>query len=159
MSSELRDTIESELAMMRRLLDSFADLLVSAREGDPCLRDMAALATVIHSFYNGAERVLKTINDLLDGETLRSESWHSRLLDSMARPATHRGPVLSDTLAARLRKYMEFRHMFRHAYAMEFQWRKMEHLVVGIEEIFRDFEREIRAFLETVDAGPESSSQ
>jgi hypothetical protein len=145
-SSELRTKVETELTMMRRLLDAYPDLFADAAAGDPSRRDVAALASVVHSFCNGAEKVLKAVSDAFDGRrVLGPETWHSQLLDNMTRPTDRRGPVLSEPLADRLGDYMEFRHLFRHAYTLEL-WSKMDHLVAGIEETFRDFEGGIRAF-------------
>lgn len=66
---------------------------------------------------------------------------HARLLDQAA-SADHGGkPIMEAGLVDRLRPYLAFRHVFRHAYAFDLNWKKMEPLV-----------RELRAVDGAVDA-------
>jgi len=60
-----------------------------------------------------------------------------------------RNPAISVELRAHLREYLEFRHVFRQAYAFQLRWEKMRALVLGREETLRLLEAELERFLRT----------
>jgi ribonuclease HepT-like protein len=86
---------------------------------------------------------------VLDGRPPSGEFWHQELLDAMARPTGRRNPVISPSLRPRLKEYLEFRHVFRHAYVFDLRWERMKPLVLGCEETLRLFEEELDGFLES----------
>jgi len=45
-----------------------------------------------------------------------------------------RAAVIDHELASRLVDYLRFRHLFRHSYGYELQWRKLQPLIQGLEE-------------------------
>lgn len=51
--------IAFELQHLKQLLDSFRPLLAKASTGEPDLVETAALGVVLHSFYGGAENVVR----------------------------------------------------------------------------------------------------
>jgi hypothetical protein len=120
-SPELQDEIRLELAQLHTLLGTFRPLLLQVKAAPPDAIEVAALAGLLHSFYNGVENVLKRIA-VHSGEQLpTSISWHSELLD-------------------RLRTYLGFRHVYRHSYTFQLRWEKMQPLITGIEDTFHRFE-------------------
>jgi hypothetical protein len=59
--------------------------------------------------------------------------------------------VISEELRIALRGFLDFRHVFRHAYSFELQWSKMAPLVAECEATFRKLEREITGFVDGLD--------
>jgi hypothetical protein len=59
--------------------------------------------------------------------------------------------VLSPELAARLVKYLEFRHFFRNAYLFQLCWDRMENEVRDVEAVWRLLEDEIAVFLKATE--------
>jgi len=68
----------------------------------------------------------------------------------MARPSEMRPAVLSPELRTVLRNYLQFRHMFRHAYSFELKWNRMSHLVLGMRDTLRRLARDLAVFLDQI---------
>lgn len=61
-----------------------------------------------------------------------------------------RPEVVSKDLAEELDDYRMFRHLFRHAYAGELRWKKMEHLAANIGELSDMLEKSLKGFREFI---------
>lgn len=150
--ASVRKQVETGLAELRRLLATHRPLLARCRESAPTTDEVAALAAILHSFYSGAEKLFKRLAAEVDGEAPRGEFWHSELLDCMARATRRRPAVLSEQLRLELEEYMDFRHMFRHAYTFNLRWSKMAPLVLRLETVMAELEGETELFLRTLEA-------
>jgi len=145
-SPELQDEIGLELSQLRSLLDTFSPLLLKVAAAPPDAIEIAALAGLLHSFYNGVENILKRIG-VHSGDVLpASISWHSELLESMAAPGPGRPAVIGRVLFERLRSYLGFRHVYRHSYTFQLRWSKMQPLVAGIGETLKELEAAVENF-------------
>ena len=100
------------------------------------------------SFYNGVENIFQRVAVEVDGKTLKGELWHRQLLENMAQSEKNRPAVVSESLKGKLRAYLEFPRVFRHAYTFELRWEKMAELVLDCEETFGRLETEINNFFE-----------
>jgi len=76
---------------------------------------------------------------------------HVQLLDGMTRPTPGWPAVISEQLRESLRQYLDFRHVFRHAYSFQLQWSKMAALVLGVEGTLRQLESELKRFLTEIE--------
>ncbi len=107
-----------------------------------------ALAAMLHAFYNGVENIFKRIAYHCDGGVSKSSTWHQELLASMASGNYSPPPVISESLRTKLRPYLDFRHFFRHCYSFQIRWAKMEGLVQKHEPVFKQFQGELKEFLD-----------
>ncbi len=148
MWDRLRRQVALERQQLRRLLDIHRRLLDKCAAGPPDDIELSALASMLHSFYNGVENIFKRVAAELDGGPPTGEFWHRQLLDSMKLPGRSRSTVVSDELAERLDDYLQFRHLFRHAYTFDLRWESMKTLTLGCEETLAWLERELDRFLE-----------
>jgi hypothetical protein len=107
--------------------------------------EVAGVAALIHSFYNGIENVLKQVL-LAKGKTIPSgESWHKELVQL----AFDVG-VLSQSGSMAIREYLAFRHFFAHAYAFDLDPHRMEPLVANLPAAYRTLRQDvIRAITRT----------
>lgn len=112
MSAKLKKQVAAEMAHLDQLMASFEGLLDRASRRAPDLVELAALASLLHSFYSGVENILKRIAVELDGSSPSGDSWHRDLLSQMAQAGEKRPAVISPGLCARLAKYLAFRHVF-----------------------------------------------
>ncbi len=147
MWDRLSRQVAVEREQLHRLLETHRPLLVQCSESRPNPIELSALAALLHSFYNGVENILKRISAEIDSAPPSGEFWHRKLLDSMALPRKSRPAAISRVLNDRLSEYLEFRHIFRHAYTFELHWEKMSSLVLGCEETLRLLEAELDKFL------------
>ena len=141
-------TVEKEL--INRLLEVHKPLYVKCRTTPPNNIEISALAAMLHSFYTGIENLFKRIVIYIDNTPSRGEAWHSQLLKSMAEATQNRPAVISESLCIQFQSYLNFRHVFRHAYSFELRWSKMAPLVLECENTFRLLESQLDNFLKEI---------
>jgi len=78
-----------------------------------------------------------------EGNLPKSAVWHADLLNSMAEASPMRPAVITQDLRKTLRGYLDFRHVFRHAYTFELQWSKMVALVLNLQQTFDLLEKHL----------------
>ena len=115
MWDSLQEQVALERRQLHRLFSVYRPLLEKCAASAPDDIELSALAAMLHSFYNGMENIFKRVTLELGDPMPGGESWHKELLDSMTDATGNRNAVLSPQLWGRLKEYMEFRHVFRHA--------------------------------------------
>ena len=153
MWDKLHDQVQIELEQLNLLLRTHEGLLSKCARATPDTTEALALAALLHSFYNGIENIFKRITVEIDKAPPAGEFWHQQVLDAMTKVTDDRKAVISLALRNRLKEYLQFRHVFRHAYAFQLQWERMSPLALGCRETLRQVESEIAAFLRT-SSGP-----
>lgn len=142
--------IRFEMEQVDRLVESYAALLAGSKQGVPDLVEMTALASVLHSFYNGVENIFLVVAKEVDREALIGADWHRNLLVRMTQVMPHRSQVISSETADILSGYLAFRHFYRHSYAFFLEWSKMRDLVIALRDVWAQTRQELLAFLETL---------
>jgi hypothetical protein len=143
---ELNEQVALERRQIHRLFRIHRALLEKCTARAPDDIELSALAAMLHSFYNGMENIFKRITLELGDPMPGSESWHKGLLDGMTEATANRNAVLSPHLRSRIKEYLEFRHVFRHAYTFDLRWDRMKALVLGCEETFQLMEADLDRF-------------
>ena len=141
----IREDIEFELGEIDLLFQMYRKELLDV-ETSPNLVELTALAGVLHSFYNGVEKILTIISKNIDKELPSDFNWHRTLLEQMAKANKSRKAVLTDDMKKELLKYLGFRHFFRHSYSFHLKWERMEDLIKPIRTVWERFKGEILAF-------------
>jgi predicted nucleotidyltransferase len=146
----LKALIEDELAALGQLVQAMQEGL-DPGEATPSQFAMQALASYVHQFYTGCERILERIAVAVDGGLPGGAFSHANLLAQMAqeRPGV-RPAVLPEALWLRLQDYLAFRHFFRHAYGYTLEWAKLRPLVGGMYALFIDLQGQLISFLDTL---------
>lgn len=134
------------LEQLDRLLAVNGGLLEKCRTESPDTTEIAALSAVLHSFYTGIENLFKRVAVETAGSMPCGESWHADLLESMRQSTAARPALIDDALRARLKTYLDFRHVFRHAYTFELNWSRMAPLVLDMHETLRLLKIAVNAF-------------
>ncbi|UCH97330.1 MAG: hypothetical protein JSV88_10900 [Candidatus Aminicenantes bacterium] len=141
------EEIENEIELINELIESHELLLNKVKTSTPDRIEISALATVLHSFYNGIENVFSRIANRLDKKQPSSEFWHQELLEQMKSGTPKRKAVISNELHGKLNLYLGFRHFFRHAYAFQFKWEKIKELVMDLPGVYTQFKQETNQFI------------
>lgn len=149
MWDRLRKQVALERQQLGTLLEMYRSLLQKCARNPPNEIELSALAAMLHSFYSAIENIFKRIVSELDGRPSGGEFWYRELLDTMAKPGKARPTVLSSDLADRLDDYLQFRHVFRHAYVFDLRWDRMRSLVLGCEETLHLLEDQLDEFLKS----------
>ncbi len=148
--------VRQEIEMIERLFSTYGDLLERARQTEPNLIELTALASVLHSFYTGRENIFQTIAKADEDGLPNSAQWHRDLLWQMARVTTQRPAVLSSATANRLLDYLSFRHFYRHGYSFFLEWSELTKLVQPLPEVWAQTRQDLETFLNTSTSEPES---
>ncbi|MBI4790009.1 MAG: hypothetical protein HY782_23490 [Chloroflexi bacterium] len=139
--------INFEIEQIDQLLASYAELLERVQKTEPNLVETTAVASVLHSFYNGLENVFLSIAKGFDGNVPRGSQWHRDLLTRMTESRTNRMPALTVDTSHRLADYLGFRHFYRHSYSFSLEWDEMEKLVTPLSEVWAQTKKEIEIFV------------
>lgn len=105
--------------------------------------ELAGVAAVLHSLYNGIENILKQLVELKGIAVPDGPSWHRELLTS----CVSRG-MIREATAEGLKEYLGFRHFFSHGYSFDIDKERIEPLVEHIEEVYKDFVADVNKVLE-----------
>jgi predicted nucleotidyltransferase len=149
----LKELVEDELAALRHIVQAVQEGLGPLEEA-PSQFAMNALASYLHQFYTGCERILERIAVAVDGAFPGGAFSHANLLAQMARELPGIRPaVLHEALWLRLQDYLACRHFFRHAYGYTLEWAKLRPLVASMAATLIDVQGQLLAFLEALHRG------
>ena len=142
----LKADIDRELAQVERLLqESRSDL--GGVDGVPSRLEVRGLASVLQDFYSGVERVFERIAAELEGELPRGADWHNQLLNRMKVEVEGvRPPVLTSSLAERLRPFLRFRQLFRDIGGGKMRWERSTELLAEADEVWPLLEQQMQEF-------------
>jgi hypothetical protein len=139
--------IEFELGQIEQLFESYADLLDRIKKNKPDLVEITALASILHSFYNGLENIFLSIARGIDADVPSGSQWHRDLLTQMAQSTSNRASVLTTETAHQLADYLGFRHFFRHSYSFFLDWNEMERLILPLNKVWMQVKTELQLFV------------
>jgi hypothetical protein len=143
--------IRFEVEQVDRLFASYVDLLEQVQRKSPDLVKVTAVASVLHSFYNGLESIFLVIAKRIDQDVPEGAQWHRDLLTRMMETTSSRGPVLTVGTVHQLANYLGFRHFYRHSYSFFLDWGELEELVMPLSEIWEQTKGEILQFLNNLE--------
>lgn len=147
MAKKVLAQIRFEIGLIDDLLAFYDDLLQHAQQSAPGRVEVAAFASVLHSFYNGLENIFMRVAKRIDQNVPAGEQWHRELLRQMTCSSERRSQVVSAETAELLREYMLFRHFFRHAYSSRLDWSRMEPIAQPVREVWARTKKELEEFL------------
>jgi predicted nucleotidyltransferase len=118
----LQALVEDELVALGRVAQEMEDLLAASSQ-PPTHTELRAVASMLHEFYNGVERIFERIAVSLGEGMPQGSYWHADLLAKMATAREPGRPaVVDEPLRARLKDYLDFRNFFRHTYGYTLEW-------------------------------------
>lgn len=144
---ELKDEIEIEIKNLNRLDEEMRNLLLRI-DDKPTFIETRAAASILHDSYSGIEKIFGKVALFIDKKLPEGENWHIELLSQMAKPfANIRPPIISEDLFEKLKKYLDFRHLFRHIYGFELKWERFKGLCTELENILKELIFELGKFI------------
>ncbi|MEE8390089.1 MAG: hypothetical protein V3S14_04735, partial [Anaerolineae bacterium] len=105
MVDKIISQVEFGIGQIDRLFESYADLLKHVQEESPGLVEVTAVASVLHSFYNGLESIFLSIAKRIDQDVPDGAQWHRDLLTRMTDATSSREAVLTIGTAHQLANY------------------------------------------------------
>jgi hypothetical protein len=147
--------IEKELAALEQLKRELNSI-----QAEDSIIFKRSKGSILHDFYNCCERIFKRLSIEINGGYEDTDKWHKALLFRMTIPIKDtRPPVISEALAAELDEYLSFRHVFRNIYGFELKGERINYLANKFERVVDEFQREIRRFLEFINAETRKSKR
>lgn len=131
------------------MTEQLMPLVIKGSSTDLDVIETSAVAAMLHSFYTLIEKILESIAREVDQAIPEAGQWHRDLIEQMTRPTARRQAVISEDLAEKLKEYLAFRHLFRGASIVLMRWNKMQPLANNANGTFRQFHRELSAFIAT----------
>lgn len=141
---DIKRQIDYEISEIENELKSYELLIKSSKLKKPDLIEMTALGSVLHSFYNGIERIFLIVSKRIDKYVPQNYNWHAELLKKMLETNEFRKNVITEDMAIKLQEYLAFRHFFRHSYKFRLDWDKMEVLIHNLESIWNQLKEEVK---------------
>jgi hypothetical protein len=146
----LQALVEDELVALSRVAQEMEELLASCAQ-PPTRTELRAVASMLHEFYNGVERMFERIAVSLGEGVPRGSNWPIDLLAQMATDQEGaRLTVIDDPLRARLKDYLDFRHFFRHAYGYTLEWSQLRWKAESLAETLRMLRDQMRLLFEAL---------
>lgn len=133
--ADLNEKIGVELDNIEQVL---AELPDASEIYHLSILEVAGVAALLHSFYNGIENIIKQIVLSEGGSIPTGESWHKELMVKAAASG-----VISEQTKMAIAPYMAFRHFFSHAYALDLVPGRIEPLAANAREILMSFRQDI----------------
>ncbi len=121
------------------LSDTNAEIKMALEDDLPKLgktpRAAVMIAGLIENYYTCAETIFVRISQFF-GNHLPRDRWHRELLERMCLdiPST-RPRVLSDAVHNDLVELMRFRHFKRYYFGTEYDWERIEALLLRVERL------------------------
>jgi len=153
-SSDLRQDILDSVDDINDLLETYKDLFTRIKHKKPDLIELAALGSVLQSFYNGVEGIFLLAAKQIDKQTPNDNAWHQSLLNQVLETTSERDSIITLETASKLAPYMKFRHFFRHAYSFMLDWERLQPLVDELEMTWNVTRDELVAFCDNLPATP-----
>ena len=91
-------------------LQAYGGLIDECKRVIPDLYKMTAVSSVLHSFYNGVEKLFILIVKNIDKNEPEGNRWHSDLLIQMCESNVNRENVITLFIKNKLMDYMAFRY-------------------------------------------------
>ena len=148
LSNATIDKIRFEVSQIDELFEAYSELLASNLEETPDLIHKTALASFLHSFYNGVENIFEVIAKDVNFNFQEESRWHQALLKFMSTPKSDGKSFISLETFEQLNQYLAFRHFYRHSYSFHIDWSKLRVLIFPINDLWKKLKMEIMVILD-----------
>jgi hypothetical protein len=142
--------IRFETEQIDQLFQSYANLLAQSQKETPDLVQVTAIASVLHTSYNGLENIFLSIAKGIDGSVPVGTQWHRDLLTRMTESTEKRKAVRSIEIGYLLVGYLGFRHYYRHSYSFFLEWSEVERLVTPLAETWSQVRGGLESFMSSL---------
>jgi hypothetical protein len=147
------DRINFEITQIDKLFEVYAELLSRVQKRQPDTVEIAAVASVLHSFYNGVENIFLIVAKHIDQSVPTGMQSHRDLLLQMTQRNSRRGNVISTDTAKKLSAYLGFRHFYRHSYSFFIDWNELQKLVRVLPQVWEQNKSDLLTFIGSLSSG------
>jgi len=138
-----------EIEQIDEHINASKPLVELCKTKEPNYAEKYGAAMVLHSFYNGIENIILLIIKNYDRESFSGIQWHKELLAKAFEETESRTPIFRKELYDSLKDYLTFRHLVRHLYGFQLEWRQMKDKLFNMDTIWKDVKDDINKFMST----------
>jgi hypothetical protein len=138
--------IQLEIEQIDKLIETYSDLLKKCVQSEPDKIEIAALGSILHSFYNGLENIFSVIAKEVDETVPQGFSWHKELLIQISNKTLTRNAVLPEATREKLVNYLAFRHFYRHSYSFFLDWKELKPLICDFNSVWKEVRESLERF-------------
>ena len=142
--NEIEDIVFN-ISEIERLIKHYSELI--AIENEPDSVEIIALAGIIHSFYNGLEKIFISLLAIKGKEVPQGKNWHKEVVDVLFKTNENEKLIFPLALKNIIDEYLLFRHFYRHAYSFHLHWNKMRYLVINLNSNWKNIKKYLKKFL------------
>ncbi len=144
----LQSDLRTELSNLQKVVREVEEVR-SKFDNEPDHIQIRALGSLVHDYYTGLENLFEIIVKRVDKDVPEGSGWHTVLLKRMSSEFDDVRPAVIDReLANELKEYLEFRHLFRHIYGFDLNWKRFRYLIEDLPEIHKKIKEKLNEFLE-----------
>lgn len=119
----LREELKHQREFLQNI-DSELEALLEEIDEQPDRTQTRAIASILHDFYNGVEKIFERIARQIDRSIPEGDDGHNQLLRRMTMDIDGvRNAVITTEMENQLYEYLRFRHLFRHMYGFQLDWK------------------------------------
>ncbi len=144
---DIKSKIKFEIGEIDREFTSYKLLFDLIKLRTPDLVEMTALASVLHSFYNGVENIFLLIAKKVDKNIPSGLKWHNELLRQMTIKNQLRPEVIDNGTFEVLKDYLLFRHFIRHSYKWRLNWDEFKGIALNAEDSWNIIKAQLIQFI------------
>lgn len=144
---DVKEKIKFEIAEIDREFESYSLLFDLIKLRTPDLVEMTAIASVLHSFYNGVESIFLIIAKKVDKNIPSGQKWHNDLLKQMTSINETRAEVINSDTFEILKEYLLFRHFIRHSYKWRLNWDEFKNIALNAEDCWLNVKKQFLYFI------------
>ena len=135
--ANFKERIEAEFENIQKVLSRLPESNTLSNLSD---LELAGVAALIHSFYNGVENILKQAVREKGKDVPQGQTWHRDLVE-----LTVNEGIISHKTSKAIAQYLAFRHFFSHAYAFDLHPERIVPLVKGAKDVFENLRMDIES--------------
>ena len=133
MDKTIEKKIYFEIEQIDELMEVSRPFLSTCLEREPEFGEKCGVAQILHSFYNGIEKLLLLIVKNSEIISIDVHRWHSELFMKAFEPRNNKS-IIRPQLKEILNEYLKFRHVVRNSYGFTLNWDKMIDMVTNLEK-------------------------
>ena len=150
MHEQLIFKINNEVNQIEKLLATHELLIKLCKAKTPDSTEIAAVGTILHSFYNGIEKIFLFIAKDFDKEVPSGEKWHRNLIMQLNKKTESRNEILDEKVKNIVLNYLGFRHYFRHSYDFQLDWDLVKDNFLLLSTNWAEIKQSIQNFLNSI---------
>lgn len=150
MHKELGKTIEFQVNEIDRLFEEYNLFFQDMNYEKPDILQVTVMSSILHSFYNGIEKIFEMISKDIDNFVAIGNKSHQELLDNVYTSNEKRKAIINEEVYILLNDYLGFRHVFRHSYSFQLKWDKMKPLANNLFCTWEKLKEQIEDFINSL---------